>query len=518
MKFAPKKGVNLRADGFNNYEQFILMQNMDYTDRELYEQIKGSVKYHGTVLDNAEPTAIWVNYNEIENIQDVMVAISDKIYKKNFGSNEFTELYSGFTPGKIRFPVNLRSKSYIPHPVDGLYEFDGVSKITKVSQIQLKDMIVVKETNRCFAITANNELVWTDDLVIIGGVPIEWNALNIDLLPPTEGDVPEKIWFLNGRLVILMTHSIWIYYVNGSPTNWRPEKIATVVGCIAPKTARQIGAELWFLGYSPQTSVGLYGFNGSSVRLLSYDISRFLKRINPDYIFEAASEYSDNLYKLSIPIDSSIVNNYTFHFDTILVNEDTGAPCIYGPHTYGFSCSCTLNTRKFHGEHLFGRKASDGGRIYRVADYKTQYSSELVDDGNLIQTILLSSIIDTEQIEKAVYDNSWIKKYQHIYLEHHPIGRGSCHVEIYKGHENEVSYAYDQYLEGNNFPLETISLDNNALDFDGSETSGHINDFNSDAIQIKVTNSDKNNKMVFKSLSYDAKPDRRKKYVQQVRI
>lgn len=493
------------------------MQNVDQGEDDLPEQILGSVKWHNGAMDDYEPKAILVNYNETEDKQDVLIVIFDKIYKKNYGSNEMTELKTGLTPDSIRFSINLRDKSYLASKTDGLLEFDGIGVITQVNTINLKDIIIAKETNRCFGINTDNQIVWTDDLASIGGVPLTWNALNVDTIPPTEGDVPEKLFILNGRLVVLMTHSIWIYYINGSPANWRPEHFPTSVGCVAPKTARIVGTEIWFLGFSPQTGRNIYGVNSSGqARRLAYDFQPFFGTINETFISEACAEYVDNLYKVSVPVGQSQVNNFTVHLDVISTNPDTGAPNIYGPHTYGFNCSSVLNTRKFKGEHLFGRKASDGGRIYKVADYQTQYSNELTDDGELIQTVLFSKIFDTEEVRGVAYGPDWEKRYSNLFLEYPPRGSHSANVEILKGYENETYESFDQYWESNNFPLESVIADEDALDFAELGIDQHIFDFVADAFQVRITNSSPRSKFSFRAFNYDARPHRRKKHVQKI--
>jgi len=513
----PKNGVNLRLGAYDvGIDQFCLMQNMDMTHKEIYEQIKGSVKYHGATIGNNDPTAIIVNYNDNEDKQDVLVAVDDKIYKKNFGANEFSEICAGLTPNMIKSSVNINSKSYIAHRKDGLFEYDGIGLVAKVDDILLKDIITSKETNRCFGITDDGRLVWTDNLVTIGGVPIQWAALNTDTQFPTNGDQPIKLFILSGRLIVLRSNSIWFYYILGTPAQWRPEKVDFSGGCIAQQTAKLVGKEIWFLGYSGETGRGVYALDGGgNVRLLSYDVETFLNEINPNRISECVAEHVDNTYKLSVSRHTETSNNWTLHFDTININKDTGSPNIYGPHTYGFSASAVLNTTKFSGEHLFARKHTDGARIYRVANYKTQYSDELSDNGYLIPTILLSPIISQE----GEYGSEFIKNYANLLVENTPEGTWSGDIEVLKGFENEVFTSYQHFMEGENYSIEALELGSDPLDYESlsSEPQSFL-EFQSDAIQFKISNYQVNKKMAFRSLSYTAKPDRRKKHVPIVQI
>lgn len=513
-------GVNLRLTASDlDKTQALLMQNYDMGADEIVRSINGSVKFHGSYLGTNAPTLLHVNYNDEEKRNDILACCDEKILVKAQGSNEFTALISTFTPNVMRSAVTIRGKSYIANPKDGLYEYDGVSTISKINDIKLRDIVVLKEVNRCFGITDNNELVWTDDLTTMGGTPQVWDGENIDTIPPTDGDRMEKLWVLNGRLIILCTNSIWTYYVNGSPENWRLEKETTSVGCIAPQTAKQPGGEIWFLGYSPSTGRGVYGFDGTSARLLSYDITPFLDKINESRIHLACAEYVGNLYKLSFAYGQSLENDYTFHFDTIRKNKLIDSPNIYGPHTYGFSASTILNTRDFHGEHIFARKATDGGRVYRTAPYMTQYSDELADNGSLIPSVLLTGIFDTEVTSKGqAFDATWFKRYGPIFLEHSTSGSWGVKVEILKDYDNETYQDIADYLEGDNYPLEVLDVDSYPINFRELNTDFIETDIVSDAIQFRITNHVHATKSSFRALSYDFKPVRRKKNAELVKI
>jgi hypothetical protein len=518
MELRPKYGVNLRLKAFDLINQWALMQNNDMAHDEFFRQIKGSVKYHNAILGTNSPSAIIPAYNNDTDTAEVLSSVDDKIVRRKSGQNEFETLIEGLTPGLVWTSAEIENKVYIPHPKDGLFEYDGASKIEKINDILLTDIFLSKETNRAFGITKYHELVWTDSLSSIGGVPISWNPLNVEKIHPTKGDYPVKLWILRGRLCVLMGNSIWIYYINGSPESWRPERCPTVVGVAARKTVKQVGEELWFLGWSSDTGIGLYAFNGQTCRLLSYDIEPYMLRINPERANDAVGELVDNIYKLSFALDASTENNCTFHFDTININPETQTPNIYGPHTYGFNCSAVLDTKKFKGEHLFGRKHSDGGRIFRVANYRTQYSDELSDNGDLIAGILISGIISKEGIGKSIYDQSWFKKYKNIYLDWEPAGSWGIDVEILKGFENETFESYIEYLDGSNLSLEAISADSDALDYQSLQVTNQIEDFVSDSIQLKISNYNVNSTFAFRSMRYDVSPHRRKKYVKEVII
>lgn len=519
MKIAPKYGANLRLRAYDTpREQWLLMQNVDMRDDENYYQIDGSVKYHGTALGTNYPTCIMPFY-PTKFTAHVLSAIDDKIVRKIHGQNEFETLFSGLTPNKIKSYVNVGGKQLIAHPA-GLLSYDGVTVELINGGPKLSEIIFSRETNRAFAVSAeqDNALLFTDDVSETGGVPSIWNPINAQALPQLRGDSIEKLDFINGRLVVAMTNAIYIQYVTGSPANWRFQESETVVGVRAPQTWKKVGGERWYLGFSPETGVGVYAFNGATSRLLSHDFTPFLKRINKDRIQNAVAELVNNIYKISIPIDGSLVNNFTLHFDTINQNALIESPNIYGPHTYGFQSSAVLDTRIFDGEHIFGRQADDGGRIYKVADYRTQYSNELNDDGELIPCVLLSGIMDKEPYGKAELDSTWFKKYHNLFVEHPPEGTWYGFIDILKGYENEVYTSYQEFFEGQNTSIEALILGSDALNYKELEVSAHPMEFDSDSIQLRASNYNVNTKFAFRAMSYDVKPERRRKNVQIVSI
>ena len=498
-------------------KQWAFMQNVDMTHQDIFEQIKGSTKYHGTALNTMAPTAIMPYYNNELNEAQILIAVGDAIWKKTFGANEFTSLKVGLLPNQIENHVDISNKKYIAHP-DGILEYDGISSIIKISNgPRIRDIVYSRETNRCFALDADipNNILFTDDLTTTGGVPLIWNPLNASIVPPTDGDNIEKLAFLRGRLVIFMTNSTWIEYVNGNPLNWRYEKSPSRIGFIAPKTIRQVGAEFWGLGFSPANGIGVYAYNESGqFRLLSYDIENDLKRINKNKIKNACAEFVDNIYKLSVAMDSDIENETTFHFDVINVNQETQQPNIYGPHTYGFNCSAALDTKRFNGEHLFGKSYQGGSWIFKVEDVMTQYGTGITDDGELISTILLSPIYTDE----GEYDETWSKRYTRLFTYFPSQGSWTCRTEVFTDYKSQADIDFDEFMEGNNFTLDTMFLGEDAPEIEGLSRRIKLMNLKGKTVQFKFSNTIINTKAVFDSFFYDSKPVSRHKEAQRVAL
>lgn len=524
MLIKPKKGINARLPAYEvSTDYWMAQQNFDMTHDEQFTQIQGSMKYHGTSLGAGTfpCSAIMPYYNLDTESYQVLVAVDDKIYRKNLGSNEFELIFSGITPNTIKFAENVNNNLFIACQ-DGLIQYDGVTAFFVNGGPNIKDIIFSKETNRCFAISADipNAYIWTDDLTTTGAAPVLWPARNIDTVPSSEGEVIEKIQFLEGRMVFFMTSSTWIEYVNGAPTNWRFEKSPTVVGWIAPKTIRQVGSEFWGLGYSPKTGRGLYGFNGRTSRLLSYNVEPILNRINEAKIHEACGEHVSNIYKLSFAIDSDIQNGTTLHFDTINVDSTTQLPNIYGPHTYGFNASAILNTRNFKGDHLISNLYNNGSWVNRIStEFHTFNASGPADDGDLIPVVGLTGIIVTEtDAKKNVYDFSWMKRYSNLYVLYPPQGSWNAQVDILTDFKNETYQSFQQWLDRPDLPLEGINLGSSPLQLGQINAKPQAMHVLSQGIQLRISSYVVGAKTVFSGISYDAKPIRRIKDPQNVYV
>jgi len=499
--------------------QWYLMQNYDYDHSETYRQIQGSVKYHGTSLGTNPPHQIFAYYNNELDVARILVAVDDKILVRNEGTNEFTALITNLTPNKTGFSCLVDTNMFIAHP-DGLLQYDG-NTITKVKNgPSVKDIIFSKETNRAFAISADveNQVIWTDDIVTTGGVPIEWNALNVAEMPPTDGDVIEKLGFLNGRLVYFMTNSTWIQYVNGPAQNWRFEKSPTVVGWIAPKTIKQVGTDFWGLGFSPALGRGLYSFNGQTSSLLSFDVEPFLDRINNNLIHEACAEHVNNIYKISFAVDSSPKNNFTFHVDTIIKNEQTGYPNFYGPHTYGFSASAVLNTRIFRGQHIFGDTYQSGSWVFRVGDFLTQHAADTSDNGDLIPTVLVSGLIRNTEYKGAKFGDEWMKRFRDFFFKYPPSNSNALTVQFLRSHLNEIYDSEQLYLDDGSESLSAVNLGYTPINLSRYGVTKMIKNILSPGIQIVISNYTPKTYSELNEISFEAVPVRMIKGAQSVSL
>jgi hypothetical protein len=96
----------------------------------------------------------------------------------------------------------------------------------------------------------------------------------------------------------------------------KPEKVLDI-GCVAGKTAVQVGDDVLFL--APDGVRGVFRTQQDKLQLgqsfpLSYPLKAEFASINWAYITKACAVYFDNKYFISLPVDSSTYNNEVWVF------------------------------------------------------------------------------------------------------------------------------------------------------------------------------------------------------------
>ena len=118
--------------------------------------------------------------------------------------------------------------------------------------------------------------------------------------------------FSEDNLVVFNRNTIHLIRgVTGALEETVVQEITREVGCLARKSVVQVGNQIFFLSDNGVYAVrfeDLYNLRGASIPL-SESIDPIIKRINKDYAYKAVAIYHDNRYYLSVPLDSSTVNN-----------------------------------------------------------------------------------------------------------------------------------------------------------------------------------------------------------------
>jgi len=114
-----------------------------------------------------------------------------------------------------------------------------------------------------------------------------------------------------------------IYAVDADPTvataTWNIGTIHRKIGCVAHRSAVQVGADIWFLAHDGIRSVQrIQTQDQNEVTFpISLPIQDIIERINWPQAGNACAVFWNNRYILSVPVDSSTSNNYTIVYNTL---------------------------------------------------------------------------------------------------------------------------------------------------------------------------------------------------------
>ena len=176
--------------------------------------------------------------------------------------------------------------------------------------------------------------------------------------------------FSEDNLVVFNRNTIHLIRgVTGALEETVVQEITREVGCLARKSVVQVGNQIFFLSDNGVYAVrfeDLYNLRGASIPL-SESIDPIIKRINKDYAYKAVAIYHDNRYYLSVPLDSSTVNN------TILV---------YNFLNNGWESIDTVAAAGWDIENLIRAGAGSLNKLYAVNSFGGIHILEDREDNN----------------------------------------------------------------------------------------------------------------------------------------
>jgi hypothetical protein len=176
--------------------------------------------------------------------------------------------------------------------------------------------------------------------------------------------------FSEDNLVVFNRNTIHLIRgVTGALEETVVQEITREVGCLARKSVVQVGNQIFFLSDNGVYAVrfeDLYNLRGASIPL-SESIDPIIKRINKDYAYKSVAIYHDNRYYISVPLDSSTVNN------TILV---------YNFLNNGWESVDTVAAAGWDIENLIRAGAGSLNKLYAVNSFGGIHILEDREDNN----------------------------------------------------------------------------------------------------------------------------------------
>ena len=291
----------------------------------------------GTVPGSSGPVGmvqgLW--FYDTPTQQYLVAAAGGRIYSYQAGA--WTQLIDGGTyfAADGQRPINFAQGIDSLFIVDGsgpLYIFDGTA---------------------AHPVTGNHRppnggrfLAWHTFRLIVGGFAGEPDALYFsDYLKGNyfnsalgqlrvgqgEGDpITAIVPWTNFDLVVFKRHSIWVVGCNpGLNTNgddassvqdFTIQALTRRIGCVAPRSAAQVGDDVFFLSDTGVRSVRrsvATEQRAETADSLSEPVRDVLERITPSAIGSCAATFWNNKYLLSLPLDGSLVPNYVLVYNII---------------------------------------------------------------------------------------------------------------------------------------------------------------------------------------------------------
>lgn len=498
-------GINQHDPAYEIKEgQCLVLQNMRYR-HEIAESIRGTIRHHPTSMGSNPVTCIMPYSNEETGDYKLLVACGDSIYLRDSVTGAMTALKSGLTPDSIYSSADRYSVKYIASEAEPLTKYIGHQKIESVgggtsAPGAFRQVIYMKEIDRLFGIRSSavlGQIAWCEL-----GNPESWPAENVMRIKLEQGEEVEWAEILYGKLIIFTTYNIWILYCSGNEENWKLEQAPTTVGTVAFKTVKKVGTEIWFLGESPSNVIGVYAFNGSSVRFLTHDILHLLQDINRPAMKKCCAEVHDSMYTLSYPEGGSYINNRSIDLDMIVLKDD-GMPAVWGPHDIAFYSSAVLDGKVNSMEWLMGDETD--GFVYKY--HGNTLKSTNGADGGLLRRRILTGVYN---------DGKWdvMKRFNSIRCFFSPTGFFQAHLKAY------LSYGFNPTSFQNYFHAQASG------DFDVWERTlygapdlfEHIQPLGAGdrgvSIQLEIICDNLGQSMSVKGFSYDATPLYKTKKVQ----
>jgi len=219
--------------------------------------------------------------------------------------------------------AQLEDKLFFCDGVSALKYFDGVSvkNLSAGSGAPNAIKLLTSHTNRLFAVPSGEpDTIYVSDLLDAEGTS-SWSVVQTIRIGG-DGDPITAIHPWTGfRLLAFKRNST--YVINADPTatsiaDWAIETIDRSVGCIAPRSVSQVGADIYWLASDGVRTLRrtLAGTEQEVSDALSKPIENVIQELNVDAAPKAAGFYYLNRYILSFPTANSPINNMTVVFNT----------------------------------------------------------------------------------------------------------------------------------------------------------------------------------------------------------
>lgn len=238
------------------------------------------------------------------------------------------------------------------------------------------------------------------------GNNIGWDHANWDLrVGAGDGDsiTGLRSW-TNHNLVVFKEHSTWVINCDPNLVISDPNSSVSLfiispvhhrIGCMAPNSAQQVGADIFFLSTSGIRSVGRTIASENQFDIgppLSQPITDIIDRINPSAVGTVCAAYWNNRYLCALPVDSATYPNLTVVYNT-LINSWSG---------YWTNWTPTAFTRRLDGDTAKLCFGQSDGSVTDFLDYvRDEVAATFKDKTTEIPTTILSRAFTCQDRQSA---------------------------------------------------------------------------------------------------------------------
>jgi len=290
---------------------------------------KGTASLSSTALPEGTAYVQGMAFFNTQTYDQMVVAKNRKIFhfSSTAGAGAWTQEGSSYLTSTVSDEVHfaqLEDKLFFTDGTSSLKYFDGVSvkSIHASSGAPAAPKLIASHTNRLFVVPSGEpDAIYVSDLLDAEGSS-SWSVIQ-SIRIGGDGDPITAIYPWTGFRLLAFKRTA-TYVINADPTatiaNWEIQTIDKSVGCIAPRSLAQVGADVYWLALDGVRSLRrtLAGTEQEISEPLSKPIDSIVQDINLSYVQKSAGFYYLNRYVLSIPTglsqspDISIVFNTDF--------------------------------------------------------------------------------------------------------------------------------------------------------------------------------------------------------------
>lgn len=325
----------------------------------------------------------------------MVIAKNRKIFyfEANAGTGSWTQEGSSYLINSASDQVyfaQLEDKLFFCDSSSDLKYFNGsnVQSVSASSGAPSAPKLIASHTNRLFVVPSGEpDTIYVSDLLDAEGTS-SWSVVQTIRIGG-DGDPITAIFPWTGFRLLAFKRTA-TYVINADPTatsiaDWSIETIDKSVGCIAPRSLAQVGADVYWLALDGVRSLRrtLAGTEQEVSEPLSRPIDTIIQDINLSHIAKSAGFYYLNRYILSVPVGNSQEPNISVVFNTEFK--------AWSGKWTGFGASCFARyTRSPNDDMCLGTPSGEVVRWRGNLSEADEVDEDFEDSGSDVATSILS--------------------------------------------------------------------------------------------------------------------------------